>query len=153
MSIATTMQPHIAYELIDANCPDVVVIEFLSQEVVGPIAARELGAQLDGLIRHNLPRVFVMDFANIRSLGSTALGEIMVFARKIARLYICNMRENVRIGAGLVGLDECAEVASSRWAAINAARRLAIHGEEDTVDYPLAWIEANVAAFHVSDVR
>ena len=135
MSPPTTMEAHIAYELIDDTNPDVVAIEFLSEEIVGPVDARELGEQLDSLVTPDLPQQFVLDFGNVRSVGSTAFGEIVSFARKVGRLYICNMRENLQLGSALIGLDDCAAFAPSRRVAINWAKRAA-WGEEDTVDYP-----------------
>jgi len=136
MSTTTTIQAHIAYELIDDHNPDVVVIEFLSQGIVGPFHARELGEQLDSLIRPDLPRNFVIDFGNVRSLGSTAFAEIVSFARKAGRLCVCNLQQNLRLGAALVGLNDCAEFAANRRAAINETRRAAMCDQEDTVDYP-----------------
>jgi anti-anti-sigma regulatory factor len=136
MSPTTTIQAHIAYELMDDTNPEVVAIELLSQEIVGPVQARELGEQLDSLIRPGLAQNFVIDFGNVRSLGSTAFGEIVTFAQKVGRLYVCNMQKNLRLGAALIGLDDWAEYATNRRVAINGARRAAKPGEEDTVDYP-----------------
>jgi anti-anti-sigma regulatory factor len=136
MSTTTTTQAHIAYELIDDRNPEVVVIEFLSQEIAGPLQARELGEQLDSLIRPDLPRRFVIDFSNVRLLGSTAFGEIAAFAHKVERLWVCNLPEELRLGAALIGLDDCAEFAANRPAAIIEARTTAFWNEEETVDYP-----------------
>jgi len=136
MSTTTTIQAHIAYELIDDHYPDIVVIEFLSQDIVSPCRARELGQQLHSLIRSDLPHNFVIDFGNVRSLGSTAFGEIVSFAHKVGRLCVYNMHENLRLGAALIGLNLCADYAANRRLAINSARRAAMRGEEDTVDYP-----------------
>ena len=36
MSASTTTQAHIAYELIDDSNPDVVVVEFVTEEIVAP---------------------------------------------------------------------------------------------------------------------
>jgi anti-anti-sigma regulatory factor len=132
MSTLATVQAHIAYELIDDNNPKVVVIEFLSQDIFSPGHAIELGEQLDSLIRPDLPRNFVIDFANVRSLGSTAFGAIVKFIRQVGRVCVCNLDESLRLGATLVGLEDWVEFADSRHAAIRAAKR----GEEDTVDYP-----------------
>jgi anti-anti-sigma regulatory factor len=143
MSITTTIQAHIAYELIDDTSPAIVVIEFLSHEIAGSLHAHELGEQLDSLIRPDLPGNFVIDFGNVRSLGSTAFGEIVNFAHKVRRLYVCGMDGNLRLGAALIGLDDCAEFAESRRSAVNAARRYAMRAEEDTVDYPCSWIQFN----------
>jgi anti-anti-sigma regulatory factor len=132
MSTLATVQAHIAYELIDDNDPKVVVIEFLSQEIASPLHARELGEQLHSLIRSDLPRSYVIDFGNVRSLGSTAFGEIANFVRRVGRVRVCHLGHSLRLGAALIGLDDWVEFADSRHAAIRDARR----GEEDTVDYP-----------------
>jgi anti-anti-sigma regulatory factor len=143
MSIATPIQAHIAYELIDDTHPDIVAIEFLSHEIAGTLHARELGEQLDSLIRSDLPRIFVIDFGNVRSLGSTAFGEIASFAHKVPSVYVCNLPNQLQLGATLIGLDDCAEIAASRRAAINAARRAAMRDEDDTIDYPASWVESH----------
>jgi hypothetical protein len=150
MSTMTTIQPHIAYELIDDDNPEVVVIEFLSQEIFGPCHARELGEQFDSLIRPDFPRSYVIDFGNVRSLGNTAFGEIVSFAHKVVRVCVCNMQENMLFGAALIGLGNCAKFAANRQVAINEIRRAARQDEDDTVDYPASWVESNVAAYHAS---
>jgi anti-anti-sigma regulatory factor len=137
MSTATSTQAQVSYELIDDTNPDVVVIAFLSREIVGPHQAREFGEQLASLIRDDLPKTFVVDFANVRSLGSSAFAEIARFARNVRRLFVCNLRNNLQIGASLVGLDEIVAFAVDRRAAINLARRAAMPGIDDTVDYPV----------------
>jgi anti-anti-sigma regulatory factor len=146
MSTATTIQAHIAYELIDDHNPDVVAIEFLSEEIASPRHARELEGQLDSLIRPDLPRAFVIDFGNVRSLGSTAFGAILSFARNAGRVYVCNMPENLRLGAAMIGLDGCAEFFADRRSAINEARRASMDDEEDTVDYPASCFESQGTA-------
>jgi anti-anti-sigma regulatory factor len=137
MSATATSQAHIAYELIDDKEPGVVVIEFLSHEVASSLHSHELGEQLQSLIGTELPQNFVIDFANVKSLGSTAFGEILSFARVARHLSVCNMQEKLRLGASLIGLDEFADIAASRRVAIDQARRAAMQGLEDTVDYPV----------------
>jgi anti-anti-sigma regulatory factor len=136
MSTTTNIQAHIAYEMIDEHDPQVVVIEFRSHELAGSCQARELGEQLDSLIRPELPHHFIIDFANVRVLGSTVFGEIVSFAQKVRHLAVCNVRESLRLGAALTGLDTCATFVASREAAIDEARKAALRAEEDTVDYP-----------------
>jgi anti-anti-sigma regulatory factor len=136
MSVTTTSQAHIAYELIDDTDPEIVVIEFLTHEVASALHSRELGEQLESLIGTELPQHFVIDFANVRSLGSTAFGEIVAFARKVRHLGVCNMQDKLRLGASLVGLDDFVDLAANRRVAINQARRAAMQGLEETVDYP-----------------
>jgi anti-anti-sigma regulatory factor len=127
---------HIACEPIGGDKAELIVIEFLSAEICSPLHARELGAQLDSLIRPDVPRNFVIDFANVRSLGSTAFGEIADFVRRVGRVRVCHLDPILRLGASLIGLDDWVQFADSRQQAIRAARRDWMRGEEDTVDYP-----------------
>ncbi len=137
MSTTALRQAHIAYELIDDTKPEVVVIEFLSHDFASTLHSRELGEQLESLIGTELPQHFVIDFANVRSLGSTAFGEIVSFARKVRQVSVCNLQDDLRLGASLIGLDEFVDLAATRRAAINLARRVAMRGQEDTADYPV----------------
>jgi anti-anti-sigma regulatory factor len=123
MGSLASSQTHIAYELIDENDPKVVVIAFLGRDLAGPGQAQALRGQLESLIRPDLPRNYVIDFAKVQSLGSTAFGAIVAFVRRVGRVRVCNMQPTLRLGASLIGLDDWAEFAVSRKAAIGAARR------------------------------
>jgi hypothetical protein len=136
MSTATTIQAHIAYELIVDTNHNVVVIEFVSHDILSPVHARELGEQLNSLIRPRTLQYFVIDFASARSLGSTAFGEIVSFVRKATPVWVCNLDGTLRLGASLIALDDCAKFAANRHEAINEAARIARRDQEDTVDYP-----------------
>jgi anti-anti-sigma regulatory factor len=150
MSTETTIQAHIAFELIDDHKPDVVVVEFLSREIASPRDAHELAEQLDVLLRSDLPRFFVIDFSNVRAFGSTAFGEVVRFARKVIRLYVCNLPASLRLGAAMIGLEGYAEICPDRQSAIQEARRAAMWDQEDTVDYPVSWIEFDEPADRIS---
>lgn len=143
MSATSIDQADIAYELIDDTNPEVVIIEFLSHDVTSELHSRELGEQLESLIGTELPQQFIIDFANVRALGSTAFGEILSFARKVRHVTMCNLQGNLRFGASLIGLDDFADLATDRRVAINLARKAAMRGLEDTVDYPVIVDEYN----------
>jgi anti-anti-sigma regulatory factor len=136
MSTTTATHAHIAYERIVDVDADVVVIEFVSREIVGALHAEELAEQLDSLAYAHLPRNFVIDFGNVSSLGSTAFAAIAGFVRCACRVRFCNLDATLRLGAALMGLEGRVEFFNSRPAAIRAAQRDARRGEEDTVDYP-----------------
>lgn len=136
MSTMPITQAYIAYDVIGDDKPEVLVIEFLSHEVAGPLQAQELAEQLESLIGPGLPHNYVIDFANARSLGSTAFAEIADFVRRAGRVRVCNLNGMLRLGASLIGLESLVEFAPSREQAIRAARRDWRRGEEDTVDYP-----------------
>ncbi len=136
MPTAPITHAHIAYQAIEEDQPEVLVVEFLSPEIAGPLQARELGEQLDSLIRPGFPRNFVLDFTHARSLGSTAFAEIAQFVRRAGRVRFCNLDHMLRLGASLIGLDDQVEFSPSRAQAIRSALRDWRRGEEDTVDYP-----------------
>jgi anti-anti-sigma regulatory factor len=136
MSTATAIQAHIAYELIEDTIHQVVVIEFLSHEITSPVHAQELGIQLHSLIRPHSLQYFIINCAGVRALGSTAFSEIASFVHNARPVWICNLDHALRLGAALVGLDNCARFAADRRAAIQEAETTAQSDQEDTVDYP-----------------
>jgi len=140
MSTTSTVQAHINYELIGDTQPEVVLIEFVSAAIGDPAHARELGVQLDSLVRDDLPHQIVLDFKDVQALGSTAFGEIVSFARRVrgwnGEVRVCNLRNTLRLGADLIGLDAHADFAENRQWAVYQARKSVVRGEEDTVDYP-----------------
>ncbi len=136
MSTATTIQAHIAYELIEYTDHQVVVIEFVRHDITNSADARELGQQLHSLIRPQLPQYFVIDCAGVQALGSSAFSELVSFVQKARPVWVCNLDNRLRLGAALMGLDNWARFAVNRRAAINEAERTARWDEEDTVHYP-----------------
>ena len=138
MLTATTTQTHIAYELIENTNHQVVIIEFLSHDIASPAQARELGEQLQSLIRPQLVQYFVINCAGVQSLGSTAFSEIVSFVHRARPVWVCNLDFMLHFGAALVGLDNWARFAVNRRAAIEDAERTAQSDEEDGVDQS-AW--------------
>jgi hypothetical protein len=134
MSTATTIESHIAYELIENTNHQLVIIEFLSHDIATTAHARELGEQLHSLIRPGPLRYFVLDCAGVCSLGSTAFSEIVSFVHEAKAVWVCNLDNTLRFGAALVGLDTWAKFAANRRAAIEEAERTARWAEEDALD-------------------
>jgi anti-anti-sigma factor len=118
-----TTQAHIAYESNDDKHPGVVIVEFLSRTIADPTHAAELSQQLCMLIRPDFPKRFVLDFEDVRSFSSTALGALVSFVLKVRQagghVAICNMDEFVRFGADLIRLGDYAEFADDVQSAIN----------------------------------
>ena len=136
MSTTTASQAHIAYEVIDAANHQFVVIEFLSHDFSSPAHARELGQQLNSLIRSRPPQYFIIDCAGVRAFGSTAFSEIVSFVHRARPVWVCNLDGSLRLGASLIGLDNWVKYAANRRAAITEAERTARWDEEDTADFP-----------------
>jgi anti-anti-sigma regulatory factor len=125
--------------MIGALEPKVVVTEFLTREFASPIHTRELGEQLRSLIHPGSPRFFVLDFKNVRMLGSTGFAEILSFARQAGRVAVCNLPASLELGAALIGLEDHAEFAHDRQSAIDAAIR-AIEWNRDAVAEMLTFV-------------
>jgi hypothetical protein len=73
----------IAYRIDDNHRRRVVIVEFLSDAVAVPAHAVELGQQLDSLIRPDLPSRYVLDFAGVQAISSTAFGSLLSFILKV----------------------------------------------------------------------
>ena len=136
MSTATAIPAHITYDLIEDSNHQVVIIDISSHDIASPAHARELGEQLDSLIRPRSLQYFVIDFAAVRSLGNTAFSEVVSFVRKARPVWVCNLDEKLRLGASMSGLDDCAKFVANRHEAIKQAERTAREADEETVDYP-----------------
>jgi len=130
--MSTTMnQSHIVYDLLDRTEPAVVMIAFVTTDLAGPFHGRELGDQLDSLICPDLPMRFVIDFKDVRAIGSTAFCELAAFARRVrwwgGRIEACNLDPSLSFGAALSGLDEHVEFAGTLREAVALAREDAGH--------------------------
>jgi anti-anti-sigma regulatory factor len=104
---------HIAFDVIDEDYPQLVMVRFLSHAITDPSHAAELGHQLDLLIRPEFPKKFVLDFQHVRLLSSTAFGALVSFILKVrhadGQVKICNMDEFVRFGADVIRIGDYAE--------------------------------------------
>jgi anti-anti-sigma regulatory factor len=137
MSLATTEQIHITSEVVEKTNSQVVIIQFLTHEITSAVDARDLGDQLESLIQPHSRRYYVLDFAGVRAMSSTALGELVTFVRVAKPVWICNLDPTLRLGACLIGLENWARFAADRRAAINLAEWTAQWDDEDTVDFPV----------------
>jgi anti-anti-sigma regulatory factor len=123
MASRSCVQAHIAYELIGELEAKVVVIEFLTRDIASPILARQLGEQLCSLIDRDTAQYFVLDFKNVRMIGSSGFAEIVSFVRKAGRVGICNLPATLELGAAMIGLEDHAKLARDRQSAIDAGMR------------------------------
>ena len=151
MSARNTIGSHIAYELIDDRMRDAVLVEFVDPELTEPqqraswvkSSTRCFGKTSRGISSSTLGTSGALDSAAVRAMRRVA--------HRVDRLFVCNVRDSMRLGTGLGGLDDCAEFVADRRTAINEARKAAMGDEEETVDYPV-WSPqmAAQAAYHRS---
>jgi hypothetical protein len=120
-------QPHIVYDLLYEQGLEIAVVQFESRDISDPTHGRELGEQLDSLICPDLPMRYVLDFAGVRALGSTAFCEIAAFARRVrwwgGQVKACNLAEPLSLGAALSGLDDHVEFAATLRSAVNMVQK------------------------------
>jgi anti-anti-sigma factor len=117
--------PETAYEIAERGGSRVVVVDLLIQSIGDPAHAARLGQQLSALIRPDLPNRFVLDFHNVKLVGSTAFGALVAFILKVreagGKVAICSMDHFVRFEADVIHMSNYAEFAPDRNTAIDAA--------------------------------
>ena len=153
MTATATVQSHIAYDLIAAThtSPEVTVIEFPESGYRwAEHQAEELRQQLESLIWAGVPRNFVIDFGNVRALGSSVFAVIAGFIRKYGHVRACNISHGLRLGAALTGLENWVQYADSREAVILEAKRDARRGQDETEDYPVVTDDAECEPSHAA---
>jgi anti-anti-sigma factor len=114
---------HFSFEIVDADYPQLVTVEFLSHAITDPPHAAELSQQLALLLNPELPKKFVLDFQHVRLMSSTAFGALVAFIFKVreagGQVKICNMDEHVRFGADLIRIGDYAEFAIDKSSAVD----------------------------------
>jgi anti-anti-sigma factor len=114
--------PLIQYDLTDN--PSTVVVEFISHKIADPDHAHLLEHQLRMLMRPDLPSSFILDFAGVSNVTSTAFGALVSFIRDVrahdGRVVICNMTDHVRFGADILHLPDFAQFVTTRHMALDA---------------------------------
>ncbi len=117
-------QAHIAFDLNDDRYPRVVIVEFLTHAIADAAHSAELSQQLSTLIRPDLPKNFVLDFEDVRSLSSSAYGALVSFILKVrqagGKVSICNMDDFVRFGADVIHLGDYVLFSDDRQSAVNS---------------------------------
>ena len=69
---------------------------------------------------------YVLDFAGVKAMGSTAFCEIAIFARRVrwwgGQITACNLDSGLSLGASLSGLVDHVGFAESLQTAVNKSR-------------------------------
>jgi anti-sigma B factor antagonist len=88
------------------------------------LSARKLGAELYTVAAQEWATRILINFHRTVSLSSTGFGvlvQLLNEAKKAGRLVkFCNMQENVRIGADIIGLSKLVDFYDSENAALKA---------------------------------
>jgi anti-sigma B factor antagonist len=103
---------------------DVTVIEILTKDLQGPKLAKELGVELGQIIRQDCANRLLVNFHRNRFLSSSGFAVLFNLVSQIKALgrevRFCGMVPEIRLGAGVVGLDKVVGIHESEDAAIAA---------------------------------
>ena len=103
---------------------DIAVVEVLTKDLQGPKLAKELGAELGQVIRQDWAERLLVDFRRNRFLSSSGFAVLFNLVNQVKALgrevRFYGMVPEIRLGAGVVGLDKVAGIHESEEAAIEA---------------------------------
>ena len=102
----------------------VTVVRVEAHEIRHPPFAQEFGGQLMGLVeRAAEPRILV-DLRQTRYLSSTGFAALVSLARAVTtkggRLGLCNLHQDVQVGASIIGLNRVAAIYDDEASALDS---------------------------------
>ena len=93
---------------------DVVVVEMTSREIRGPEAAQEVGQEIAAFIDQSGAKRFVLNFAKVQFLSSTAFAMLLNLWKKVdaqgGKLKVCNLIPEVRLGADILQVGRVIQI-------------------------------------------
>ena len=114
--------PHLKTTMVG----DVAVVEVLTKELRFPAVAQEVGAELYLVAAQDWAKRILINLHRVKYLSSTGFGVLVNLVRKARvegrQVKFCNLDPELRIGAGIIGLDKLAEIHDTEHAALKAFR-------------------------------
>jgi anti-anti-sigma factor len=105
---------HIRPSMVD----DVVLVEVLSKDLLGPELALELSVELSSLVAQEGVKRILIDFHRTAYLSSTGFAVLFKLVNEVKssgrQIKFCEMHKDVRIGADIVGLGRVVEFHDSK---------------------------------------
>jgi anti-anti-sigma factor len=106
---------------------DVAVVEIRTKDLQGPMLAQELSTELGLVTAQQWAGRLLVDFrrvAYVSSAGFAALFKLVTRARAEGReVKLCGMKNGVRLGAEIVGLQKLVEIHDDEAAALRTFAR------------------------------
>lgn len=103
---------------------DIVLVEIVTKDLKGPKPARELGAELSQVLHQEGIHRLVVDFRKNRYLSSSGFAVLFNLVNQVKatgrEVKFCGMVSEIRLGAGVVGLDKVVEIHDSEDSAMCA---------------------------------
>src|SRR5262245_4396634 len=106
---------------------DVVHVEVMTQDLMGPEHAQELGAELAMVLGQDWAKRLLVDFRRTRYLSSTGFAMLFKLVSQAKQsghqVKFCNMDPDVRVGADILGLGRLVEIHDSENSALRSFLR------------------------------
>ena len=103
---------------------DIALVEITTKDLQGPKLAKELGSELGQVIRQDWANRVVVDFHRNRFLSSSGFAVLFNLVNQVKtagrEIKFCGMVPEIRLGAGVVGLDKVVGIYESEEAALQA---------------------------------
>ncbi len=102
---------------------DVTLVEITTKDIQGPALAQELGAELGRVTSQEWAKKLLVDFnARCAYLSSTGFAVLFRVVREFkgagGQIKFCNMEQQIRLGAEIVGLEQVVEIYPTEAAAM-----------------------------------
>jgi anti-anti-sigma factor len=89
---------------------DIALVEIMTKDLQGPKLAKELGAELSQVIHQDWATRLLVNFHRNRFLSSSGFAVLFNLVNQIKasgrEVKFCGMVPEIRLGAGVVGLDK-----------------------------------------------
>jgi anti-anti-sigma factor len=103
---------------------DIAVVEVMSKDLQGPKLAKELSMELSQVIHQDWAGRLLINFHRNRFLSSSGFAVLFNLVSQVKaagrEVRFCGMAPEIRLGAGVVGLDKVVGIHESEDAAITA---------------------------------
>jgi anti-anti-sigma factor len=115
---------HVRVRMVD----NVTVVELVTENIQGPTQAQTLGDELALVMAPDGAKRLLLDFTRVGYFSSTCFAVLVkqVSQAKAAgrEIKLCAMQPGVRLGAGIIGLDQIVEIQRDESAALRAFARV-----------------------------
>ena len=107
-----------------SSIDEVILIEVRTKTIQGPVLAHELGEELARVTAQEWAKQLVVNFRRTRYLSSTEFAVLFKLVKQFTalggRITLCNLGPELRLGAGISGLERVVEIYDSEAAALAA---------------------------------
>jgi anti-sigma B factor antagonist len=112
---------------VQRNAGDVAVISFSQDHILDSVLIEKMGASLKALVDSEPRTRFILDFASVDYLSSSALGMLISLQKKVAlkggHLKLSGIKDSIMEVFRITKLDEVFDIYKNETAALDAFQR------------------------------